>query len=489
MGIKRNIVYTSILTTSNYLFPLLVYPYVARVLGVTNMGLCNFVDNIINYFILFSMMGINIMGNRQIAIDKANGLSLIPSFSSLFTLNAITTSIALGLLILCIYTIPELRENEQMMWYGSIKLIGNFMLVEWFYKGLEDFKYITYRTIFVKCLYVISIFVFIHTENDYARYYLLTVLMVAVNAIINTVHTRKYTKISFSVIQFKDIIKPFLMLGVYMLVTSLCTTFNVVYLGFSTNDTQVGYYTTAIKLYTILLAFFTGVTSVMLPRMSSLLSQNKLEQFKGLLQKTTQMLLAFSIPAIIFAIIFSPQIIMLLSGPGYEGAITPMRIVMPMILIIGLSQICVIQGLMPLKADKIIMINSSVGATVSVILNVLLIHSLMSVGSAIVWVTSQTTILILSQRALYKRTGISFSISKLVNSFLAYTPLAILLLLIYLNFNKLPYWVSLIIAGGLTGIYTFCLQYYIYNNPLLVDFINKILRRFGKSRIITDNKT
>ena len=65
--IKKNFFYSSILTTANYIFPFLTYPYVSRVLGVNNIGICNFVDSIINYFILFSMMGISIVGIREIA--------------------------------------------------------------------------------------------------------------------------------------------------------------------------------------------------------------------------------------------------------------------------------------------------------------------------------------------------------------------------------------------------------------------------------------
>ena len=64
MGVKKNFLYSAILTISNYIFPLLTYPYVSRVLGVTNIGICNFVDSIINYFILFSMMGVSIFGIR-----------------------------------------------------------------------------------------------------------------------------------------------------------------------------------------------------------------------------------------------------------------------------------------------------------------------------------------------------------------------------------------------------------------------------------------
>lgn len=473
MGIKKNILYTSILTTSNYIFPLVVYPYVARVLGVTNIGLCNFIDSVINYFILFSMMGIAITGNRRIATARARNENLDSPFSSLFALNAVTTTIALGALIAAVFIVPTLYENRELMWFGIIKLLGNFMLIEWFYKGIEDFRYITQRTIIVKCLYVASIFIFVREAEDYPIYYLLTVSMVGVNALINLWHSRKFARLRLKLIKLKEVAKPFFLLGVYMLVTSFCTTFNVVFLGFTTNDTQVGYYTTAIKLYSILLAFFTGVTSVMLPRMSNLLAQGKHEEFKSLLSKTRSILFDFSIPFIVLAVIFAPQIIMLLSGPGYEGAILPMRIVMPMILIIGYEQILVIQALMPLHKDKLIMRNACVGAFVSIMLNIILVKYLMSVGSAITWFVSESVILILSQILLNKFINLGFPFEKFTKTVIWNIPLAAILIFIYnFAFSEI-YWVYLILSGIITMVYTFIVQILVFKNSFLIETIGK----------------
>ena len=474
MGLKKNVIFSIILTSSNYIFPLLVYPYVARVLGVTNIGICNFIDNIINYFILISMMGINIMGNRQIASDRAKGIDLNKSFSSLFSLNLITTLIAVICLVTVTLTIKDLRENNQLMWFGCIKLISNFFLIEWFYKGIENFKYITLRSIFTKCLYVIAVYLLIKESSDYPLYYLLTVLMVSVNATINSVHSRKFVKFGFKDIEFKIIIKPFLLLGVYMLVTSLCTTFNVVYLGFVTDDTQVGYYTTATKLYSIFLAFFTGITSVMLPRMSNLIAQEKHEEFRLLLSNTTNLLFSFSIPIILLTDIFAPQIIMLLSGPGYEGAITPMRIVMPLMLIIGYEQIAVIQALMPLKADKTIMINSSFGAIVSITLNLILVYKLKSIGSSIAWISSEFTILILSQIALNKMMKLQFPIRGLIKKMMVFLPLAGALVAIYLFSTLELYWLFLIAGGILTLVYTLIAEIFVLKNEVFISFVSSI---------------
>lgn len=479
MGIKKNILYSTVLTTSNYIFPLLVYPYVARVLGVTNIGLCNFIDNIINYFILISMMGINIMGNRQIATDRAKGLPLDSSFSNLFTLNAITTLIAVGGLVAATLTVPLLKEHHELMWFGTIKLVGNFMLIEWFFKGMENFRYITVRSILVKCCYVIAIYLCVRNSNDYPVYYLLTTCMVGVNAVVNTFYSRRFVSFRFKGISFKDILKPFLLLGVYMLVTSLCTTFNVVYLGFITDDTQVGYYTTATKLYSIFLAFFTGVTSVMLPRMSNLIASGQHEEFKKMLSNTTSLLFALTIPIIILAVIFAPQIVLLISGPGYQGAVTPMRIIMPLMLIIGYEQIIIIQGLMPLKADKAIMINSSAGAAVSILLNLLLVHTLMSIGSSIAWISSESLILILSLIVIRKRINFSLPLRIFLKNIGSYAPLVGLLLWIYYVTPPHLYWFYFIIAALTTLIYTVMVQLFVVKTPVILDIYGRIGRKFG----------
>ena len=181
VSIKKNFLYSSVLTVSNYLFPFLTYPYVSRVLGVTNIGICNFVDSIINYFILLSMMGISILGIREIAGAKDDVSKLNRTFSSLFLLNSMTTAIALIAVVIAIYTVPQLYEHRKLMLIGILKLISNFFLIEWFYKGLENFKYVTKVTLTTKCLYVVAIFAFIHTPSDYPVYYLLSTLMITGN--------------------------------------------------------------------------------------------------------------------------------------------------------------------------------------------------------------------------------------------------------------------------------------------------------------------
>lgn len=473
--LKKNIFYSTILTTANYIFPLLTDPYVSRVLGVDKIGICNFVDSIINYFVLFSMLGVGIVGIREIAKNKNDKECLNKTFNSLFFLNTLSTTIMLVLLIIAINIVPKLNEHKELMYIGAFKLVFNYLLIEWLYKGLEDFKFITNRTVIIRCLYVISVFIFIHDVNDYKLYYLLMALMVVLNSIVNILYSRKFVKYSLSNIYIKPYIRPFIILGLYMLLTSMYTSFNVAYLGFVAGETEVGYYTTATKLYGIILSVFTAFTGVMLPRMSALIAEHNIDEFKNLLKKSVNLLFGFSIPLISFTMIFAKPIILLLSGKGYDGAITPMQIVMPLILIIGYEQILVIQTLMPLKYDKAILINSIVGACIGILLNILLVSKYKSVGSAFVWFISELSVLFTAQYFVWKKIKIKFPFKYFFKNIIDNIPLLALMLLIYLmDQNSI---INMFIGCAIMLIYSIVVQYFILKNSIFINLINKVIRR------------
>ena len=393
-SLRKNIMYSSVLTVANYLFPLVTFPYVSRVLGVDNIGACNFVDSIINYFVLFSMLGISTVGIREISQCGKDRQKLDLTFSRIFTINTITTTVALALLVIGVFTVPQLRENQQLMWIGALKLVSNYLLVEWLYKGLEEFKYITNRTVLVKLLYVVAVFHFIKSPEDRNISYLLLTLMITGNALINIIHSRKYVSLSLTTDRISPLFKAIFILGIYAFLTSMYTTFNVVYLGFEGGETEVGYYTTSTKIYRMILALFTAVTGVMMPRLASLLSEGKYGKFRTLLKRSFQILFVIFIPVSIGMALFAPQIIHIIAGPGYEGAILPLRIIAPLLVIIGIEQIVIIQGLMPMKRDKEVLTNSVAGAIVGIITNIIFVPRYGATGAAISWFAAECTVLI-----------------------------------------------------------------------------------------------
>lgn len=395
MGIKKNFFYSSILTTACYIFPMITFPYVSRVLGVTNIGICNFVDSIISYFVLFSMLGIQNMGVREIARNRGDKAALSNSFFSIIALNLMLVAVAGSALVISIQVVPQFAEHKALMYIGLAKLLVTASMIDWFYRGLECFKYITVRSVVIRCFYVVAVFVFIRSKDDYVIYFAMTAVTEGLNALVNCMHAKSFLaspRGGKGIHPFKYL-KESLTLGSYSVLTSMYTSFNVVFLGFVTNATEVGYYTTATKLHRIIIGFFAAFTGVMLPRMSYLLKEGKLQEFRTKISRSFEVLVYFSFPLIVLCSVFAPEIIAIISGPGYEKAAIPLTIVMPLVFVIGFEQILVVQVLVSLKKDKNILANSIIGAVVGVTANLVLVRSMGSIGSSLVWVMSEISVL------------------------------------------------------------------------------------------------
>lgn len=429
----------------------ITFPYVSRVLGVEHLGLVSFVDNTVSYFLLFATMGIAFLGVREIAAAKTSSEQRDIVFSRILGVNLLFTLIAILIYISCIEFIPKLNQYKELFYIGIAKILFTAFVIEWFYTGIEDFRYITLRTIIIKTLYVILVFVLIKDVKDYLLYFILTVGVVVINAIVNMAYLSKFVKIRWKYMCSMVYAKQNIILGIYAVMTSMYLTFNVMFLGLVSNNIEVGYYTTAYKLYSVILGFFTAFTSVMLPRMSALLADGENERFQQLINKSFTAMFTFSIPMIMFSIILAPQIIYVLSGPGYEGAILPMRIIMPAMLFVGIAQVLAVQILMPMKKDKVLLTASILGALVSLIINFTIVEELQSTGTAIVLICSEFIVTgCYIVYSLYNNL-VNIPLTLPLKSFLYSIPMIIICLICneYITNQYLSLFTAAILGGGI----------------------------------------
>ena len=431
MSLKSNFIYSSILTVSKYLFPLIVYPYVSRTLGLSNIGIVNFIDNLVNYFVIISMLGIATVGVREIAAVRNDKRQLSHTFISLLTLTAITTVIAIAVLWIAMYTVPSLMPYQDLLYVGIIKLAFNLFLMEWFFMGIEDFRYITNRSLFVKCLYVIAVFLFVRTASDYKIYYMISAATFIANALFNLVYIRKFINWSFHSIDIRPFYRAFLIMGVYVLLTNVYTLLNPVWLGFVTNTDEVGYFTTATKLHNIIMAVLLSFTNILFPRVSNLLAEGKKDEFWEKINIAFDAIFLFAFPTITYMLVAGPELLHIVVGDGFEGAYLPLRIITPLVLIIGIEQILVIQILMAAHCDKTVLKNSFIGAVVALLFNIILTAQMGADGSAVVWVIAECVIMGLSVMAIYKKFNYIPPYKRILVYCLSYAPLLLLSLLIY----------------------------------------------------------
>lgn len=467
MSTKKNFFYSSFLTLANYIFPLLTFPYVSRVLGVDAIGKYNFIDNIVQILIVVSMLGIGTVGVREIAQSKNSQDRLNKSFTALLTFNALSTLGAIIILFILLFIVPKFSDYRDLLIIGGLKLFSTFLLIDWLYRGLEDFKFITQRTLIIRTIFVVSVFLLVRNKEDYVLYYFLIVFSITINAIVNLLYARKYIRLDFDYQEIKRITKPILILGSYSILAWLYNSFSISFLGFVSNDEQVGFYSTATKLYTIFLSIITAFTTVMLPKLSQLVSLNNLKEFQKQINKSFNAIITLSIPLVVFAIFFASDIIRIIAGTEFEGAANPMIIVMPIIVIVGIEQLLIIQILMPLKLDKEVMINTMWGAVVGIVLNLLLVPSLLCMGAAICWLISEFVVMLSAIYFIRKKTEIVLPFNQLKDRVI---PLGIVVALSYIMHNAFScshILVRLGLSATIVSIAIYLVERFFVKNPII----------------------
>lgn len=476
MGLKKNIFYSGFLTTGMYLSQLITFPYITKTLGVTNFGYCNFVQSFVQFFLLFSALGISTLGVREIAkVDKNNQEELNHTFSVLITLAGITTLISFAIYLLIIFFSPQLQAYYHLLLIGGLNIIFSLFNIEWLYRGLEDFKYITYRVLLIRILYILLIFIFVTNESHYVRYYFLSVMMVPVNSIINWLHAKKIIKYHFPKISdLYKYVKSNILIGIQIVLLSYNSTINPVILGLMSNDTEVGYFTTATKLIIIVLLFYNAYTSVLLPRISSMLQNKQNNEVEIFIKKSFALLYFLAIPLLLFVEKYTPEIIHIIANADYSGSILPMRICMPVILIGGISQIIIQQVLIPNNLEKDTVKASILGVLSCIILSYLFIPKYQSIASSVAWLVAEFIILIVTfHSAFNKIKHFNIELLLLFKYIIIYSPIAFFLFSIKLGF---PFILELILNAFIVLIYIHIMFSYIVKDSIYQSLISRFIR-------------
>ncbi|MCK8493755.1 oligosaccharide flippase family protein [Spirosoma sp. RP8] len=472
MSIKKNYFYNNILLITQYIVPLIVFPYVSRVLGIEKIGILNWIDNTINYFIIISTLGLTLTGVREVSKVKNDKVELSKVFSELIILHTVITLMIVIIYMIVLLNNDKFIENKNIFFIGITKIVFNIFLIEWFFKGLEDFKYITNRSIAIKLIYVILILIFVKNENDYTVYYIITCLTYVVNSVVNIVYAKKYILFQLNNINIKRHFRSYTTIGLYIVLTSMYTTFNVTFLGFVSTEASVGSYTTALKLYSIILGLFSALNSVLIPKLSYLITEREDSLFKDLINKSMNFIITMSFPIIFCGIALAPQIINIIAGPGFERSIVCFKVILPLIFIVGIAQILSNQILIPINKDKQLAYISFIGAFIGVTLNILLVRVYKEIGTALVVVVSEICVTVMLYYLCYQYTKIKLPFVQIIYNIILSIPYFLIAYLVKSAFIDALY--VLIISIVLSLIYFLLIQVYIIKNKIIISQITSI---------------
>ena len=402
-SLKINFIMNAFLTMSSFIFPLITFPYISRILLPEGTGKVSFATSVISYFVILAQLGIPTYGIRACAKVRDNREELSKTAHELLVINIIMCCFSYLILGILLMTVPKFKSEKTLLIIVSLTLLFNTIGMEWLYKALEQYMYITIRSIIFKVIAVIAMFLLVHEKSDYIIYGAISIFASSASNIFNLINVHKYINLKpIGNYNLKQHLKPVFIFFAISCAATIYTNLDTVMLGFIKTDSDVGCYNAAVRIKSILVSIVTSLGVVLLPRASYYLKHNMISEFYKITKKAINFVFIIAVPLMAYFILFAKEGIFLLSGSAYIGAVKPMQIIMPTLVFIGLTNIMGIQMLVPMGKEKIVLYSEIAGALVDLVINIVLIPRWASAGAAIGTLVAEIIVWIVQYCALRK---------------------------------------------------------------------------------------
>lgn len=407
-SLAKNSIYNIIYTVANILFPFVTSIYVSRILLPAGVGKVASAQNIASYFTTLATLGLPSYGVREFAKIRENRDKRNKLFTELLLLNIISTTLAVAGFFTLVYA--NLGFNGEWFLYAAcgLTVAFNYLNIDWMYQGLEEYGYITGKSLLIKGLSLLTLFLFVKSKQDYVIYALISSLATGGNYIFNVIYARKFVSIDLSRVELKKHIKPVLLIACIIFLSSIYNKIDITMLNILATDESVGYYTYAQKTVNMVLTMANAVTAALLPRLSYYYDNDR-EGFYRLIDKGFQVLCFMTLPLAVGMVLVAPQAVEFLYGEAFEPAVLTIRLMCPLILIKGFGDLFCYQLVYSTKSEKIILPASASASVINILTNAALIPSLLQNGAVVASVFSE--MITNTVQFIYMKKKVKFSVN------------------------------------------------------------------------------
>ena len=405
-NLRKNIAYMTIYHIFNALFPLIVTPYLSRVLGATEIGKYSYAYSLAYYFVLIANLGISTHGSRRIAEAKNNQMAYNQRFSDLFWLHALNAT-AVTIIYLIAVTAGMNKSNAELSYIMTFYVFSSVFDVKWLFYGLENFKITVLRSIIIKIAYMILIFTLVKTRND-VKIYTFIMAFVAyfiaeMSLFIMLPHYGKVRKPNFASIK-KEVL-PLLLLFIPSVANVLLRHFDKLMLGWLSSYDQLGMYENTDKIFIVLVTLITAFGDVMMPRISNLLASNNTSNtlkadmlLKNALRVSilTSCALAFGIMAI------AKEFVPLFFGDEFLECIKLITWIAPTIIVLTFSTLIRKQYLIPRYLEKVFLTATISSLAINIIMNAIFIPTYRALGAVFGTIIAELSVIVIQFAMIHK---------------------------------------------------------------------------------------
>lgn len=390
MQVAKNFLYNAIYQIFILLVPLVTIPYLARVLGPTGVGINSYTNSVIQYFILFGSIGINLYGNRQVAFVRDDKKQLTKVFYEICFMRIITISISYLFFLVFFFS---LRRYQSYYLAQSFSIIAAAFDISWFFMGVEDFGVTVFRNSVIKILTVICIFVFVKNYSDLNKYIWIISISIFVGNMTLFPNLKKYIgKIDLKRINILQHVLPSLSLFVPQISNQVYIILNKTMLGSMTSVQTAGYFDQSDKMVRMTLAVVTATGTVMLPHVANAFANGEYAKTKEYLYKSFRFVTVLSIPMVFGLVAIASKFVPLFFTKEFVDVIPILQLESVIIVLIAWSNAIGTQYLLPTKQTNKYTKSIIWGAVMNLIFNIPLIILWGAVGATIGTVISELTV-------------------------------------------------------------------------------------------------
>lgn len=387
-SLKFNVVLQAAYQIFVLIVPFITAPYIARVLGSENVGIYSYNYSIINYFMIFEMLGLEQYGNRSIAKirDQQNEVNRV--FTEIFLAHVVVSVITILAYAVFLVTF---RDNTNIL-IGAIQslyLIGQLFNISWLYTGLSEFRITVIRNLIIKAIMLFGIFTFVKNKDDLVLYVFILALDALISHISLWLPRRKYAKLVK--VKFKAIwshIKPMSILFVAIISSSVYRMMDKTMLGYFGRLENLGMYEYADKIINMPLSVITAIGLVMLSKTAGMFGNGQEKKAVILTKKTLNYVTLFSSMMIFGILGLGNLFCVLYLGKEYTFSGELLMLLSPTLLLCSWNNVLRTQYYIPQALDKIYLLSTIIGAIVNTFLNLILIPNYDGIGAVVATVIS-----------------------------------------------------------------------------------------------------
>lgn len=474
---KKNIFFQTIYQILSLILPFITAPYISRVLGSELVGINSYMYSIVNYFIIFATLGLDLYGNRTIAKVRDDKNKLNAKFTEIFLCHLIPAGLSLVLYLSLLTRMEGIYRVVGLI--QTLYILGEILNINWFFAGIGEFKITVIRNTIFNLLAVLSMFVFVKNRNDLLRY----VLIIALGSVVGKSAVwsvfKKY--VCFVKVKWKDVLvhlKPMTILFVSVLATNIYRMIDKTMLGKMGYFQHLGCYEYADKILRMPLSIIVALGAVMLSISANMLAKKDDENVVKLLKMTLRYVSMLSSAIMFGIIVYGTDFSVLYFGGEYEYTGKLLAILSFSFPLMAWNSVIRTQFYIPKNRDKEYTFSVIIGAVMNIVLNMILISKFDASGAAIATVVSYFVVTVLQLVLAHKDINIGEVLKECA------TPLAIGIIPFVLMISIKPFFSNtwgalilqvcffLVIFAVITTLYWF-----VTKDSILISLKNKFFRR------------